>query len=61
MATSEGLYNVAEEACPPSPLYQAVPVPAIVDRKPVATVTLRTLWLANSLIMMFPEASNTNP
>ena len=44
-ATPVGLCSVANVACPPSPLNELVPVPAIVEITPVDLVTRRMRWL----------------
>ncbi len=61
IAKPRGYFTVAEVAAPPSPVEEAVPVPAIVLITPVEAVILRILWPAFSAIYKLPEASNTIP
>ena len=53
-ATPYGLFSVADEAGPPSPLNELVPIPTMVVMMPVDTVTLRMALLPDAAMYTLP-------
>src|SRR5665213_3234972 len=56
MNTPPGVFNSAAVAAPPSPVWPAVPLPAMVDMIP-ELVTIRIRLLVLSAIYMLPDVS----